>query len=43
MGNTVLIPIPVSPEAGSVLDDPTRREEIGRLVSEMLHPSAPPI
>jgi hypothetical protein len=38
MTDTVLVEIPVTPEAAEALGDPERRERIGKLVSSMLRP-----
>jgi hypothetical protein len=40
MADTVLVQIPVSPEAATALADEARREKIGRLVSNMLRPGS---
>lgn len=41
VGNVVMIPIPVSPEAATALGDPARRARVGRLISDILHPAGP--
>jgi hypothetical protein len=41
MTDTVMVEIPVTPEAAEALGDPARRERIGRLVSNMLSPQSP--
>jgi hypothetical protein len=41
MDDAVWVPIPVSPEAAAALADERRREQVGKLVSDMLRPSAP--
>jgi hypothetical protein len=41
MGETVLVTIPVSAEAARRLEEPGKREEIGRLVSRMIAPRGP--
>lgn len=40
MSKTILVAIPVSPEAAVALADAERRERIGRLVTHMLRPGA---
>ena len=37
--NHVLVPIPLSPEAAQMLAAPGKREEVGRLLSDLLRPS----
>jgi hypothetical protein len=41
MDDVVMVPIPVSREAASALDDDARREKVGKLVSDILRPTAP--
>ena len=41
MADTVMVQIPVSCEAASVLADEARREKVGKLVSNMLRPGGP--
>ena len=41
MTDTVMVEIPVTPEAAEALGDPERRERIGKLVSSMLRPRSP--
>ena len=41
MANSVMVEIPVTPEAAEALCDPERREIIGKLVSDMLRPQSP--
>lgn len=41
MDDVVMVPIPVSREAASALDDDARRDRIGKLVSDMLRPVTP--
>ena len=42
MTDTVMVEIPVTPEAAEALgNDPERRERIGKLVSSMLRPQSP--
>lgn len=43
MGDTILVPIPVSREAAEALGDASRRERMGRLVSAILKPSTPEV
>ena len=38
MSKTVMVPIPVSPEAAEALGDEARRERVGKLVSALLRP-----
>jgi hypothetical protein len=38
MADTVMVEIPVTPQAAEALCDPKRRERIGKLVSDMLRP-----
>src|SRR4029077_5623827 len=38
MADTVMVEIPVTPEAAEALGDPERRERVGKLVSSMLRP-----
>jgi hypothetical protein len=41
MANTVMVQIPVSPEAAAALADADRRAKVGKLVSVMVRPSSP--
>jgi hypothetical protein len=41
MADTIMVPIPVSPEAATALADDARRQKVGKLVSAMLKPGAP--
>jgi hypothetical protein len=41
MAGTVMVEIPVTPEAAEALGDAARRERIGKLVSSVLHPESP--
>jgi hypothetical protein len=41
MADTVMVQIPVSPEAAAALMDEERRAAIGKLVSVMVRPSSP--
>jgi hypothetical protein len=41
MTDTVMVEIPVTPEAAEALGDLERRERIGKLVSSMLRPPSP--
>ena len=41
MAETVMVEIPLTPEAAEALDDPERRERIGKLISRMLRPQSP--
>jgi hypothetical protein len=41
MVDTVMVEIPVTPEAAEALDDPERRERVGKLVSSILRPESP--
>jgi hypothetical protein len=41
MADTVMVEIPVTPEAAEALGDPERRQRIGKLVSSMLRPESP--
>lgn len=41
MTGSVLVQIPVSPEAAAALKDDTRREKMGKLVSDLLRPATP--
>ena len=41
MADTVMVQIPVSPEAAAALVDAERRAKIGKLVSVMVRPSSP--
>lgn len=41
MGDVVMVPLPVLPEAAAALKDKTRREKVGKLVSDLLRPGAP--
>jgi hypothetical protein len=41
MADSVMVEIPVTPEAAEALGDPERRERIGRLVSGILRPQSP--
>jgi hypothetical protein len=41
MADTVMVEIPVTPQAAEALCDPKRRERIGKLVSDMLRPRSP--
>ncbi len=41
MANTVMVKIPVSPEAAAALADADRRAKVGKLVSVMVRPSSP--
>jgi hypothetical protein len=41
MTDTVMVEIPVTPEAAEALGDLERRERIGKLVSSMLRPQSP--
>jgi hypothetical protein len=41
MDDVIFVPIPVSPEAAAVLDGEGRRRRVGKLVSDVLRPSAP--
>jgi len=41
MTDTVMVEIPVTPEAAEVLGDLERRERIGKLVSSILCPPSP--
>ena len=38
MADTVMVEIPVTPEAAEALGDPGRRQRVGKLVSSMLRP-----
>jgi hypothetical protein len=40
MDDVVMVPIPVSPEAAEALADEDRRAKVGKLVSDLLHPSS---
>ena len=40
MPDTVMVEIPVSPEAAVALEDDRRRARIGKLVSDILRPSS---
>jgi hypothetical protein len=40
MEDVVMVPIPVSPEAAKALADEDRRARVGKLVSDLLHPSS---
>jgi hypothetical protein len=40
MDDVVMVPIPVSREAAAALADEARRQRIGKLVSDLLQPSA---
>jgi hypothetical protein len=41
VAGTVMVEIPLTPEAAQALGDPERRERIGRRVSRMLRPQSP--
>ena len=41
MGRTVLVQIPVSPEAAVALGDPDKRMMVGKLVTDMVCPETP--
>ena len=41
MVDTVMVEIPVAPEAAEALGDAARRERIGKQVSSLLHPRSP--
>jgi hypothetical protein len=41
MAETVMVEIPLTPEAAEALGDPERRERIGKLISRMLRPRSP--
>lgn len=41
MDDVVMVEIPVSKDAAAALEDDARRETIGKLVSDLLRPSAP--
>ena len=41
MSDSVLVQIPVSPEAAAALKDDARREKVGKLVSNLLRPPTP--
>ena len=41
MAKTVMVQIPVSPEAAAVLSNAERRAKVGKLVSVMVRPSSP--
>jgi hypothetical protein len=41
MAGSVLVQIPVSPEAAAALKDDARREKMGKLVSDLLRPASP--
>lgn len=41
MTGSVLVQIPVSPEAAAALKDDARREKMGKLVSDLLRPATP--
>jgi hypothetical protein len=41
MGETVLVSIPVTAEVAKMLEEPWRREVVGRLVTGMVRPSRP--
>ena len=41
MAKTVMVQIPVSPEAAAALSDAERRANVGKLVSVMVRPSSP--
>lgn len=38
MGSTVDVTIPVAPEIAATLSDPSKREEVGRLLGRILRP-----
>jgi hypothetical protein len=40
MADTVMVEIPVTPEAAEALGDTERRERVGKLVSSMLRPQS---
>lgn len=40
MADTVMVEIPVTPEAAEALGDPVRRQRVGKLVSSMLRPQS---
>jgi len=40
MADTVMIEIPVTPEAAEALGDPERRQRVGKLVSSILRPQS---
>jgi hypothetical protein len=40
MDGLIEVPIPVEPEVAAMLEDPRSREEMGRLISRTLRPSA---
>ena len=41
MRASVLVQIPVSPEAAAALKDDAQREKVGKLVSDLLRPASP--
>ena len=41
MADVVMVPLPLSPEAAAALQDETRREKVGKLVSDLLRPATP--
>lgn len=40
MADSIMVEIPVTPEAAAALEDERRRARIGKLVSEILRPSS---
>ena len=41
MSDSVLVQVPVSPQAAAALKDDARREKVGKLMSDLLRPPTP--